>query len=460
MTITRKFSKQSSIPEPVESVFAWHGRPGAIERLSPPWAPVRLIRRTGALEPGAEVDLELSPFWPFSFRWLARHTECEENRMFRDVQVEGPFARWTHTHRFTPDGVNACVLEDEVEYALPLGTLSSPLFDGMIRNRLEKIFACRHSTTIADIDDHRSNGLNPMNILVTGSNGVIGQALIPFLTTGGHRVIRLIRRPPRPGTGCSYWDPMAGNIDLCEKDNIDAVIHLAGENISQGAWTADKKKRIIESRTRGTAILANALAKFDNPPKVFLSASAIGYYGNRGDRRMTEDYGPGDDFISEVCAAWEEAAAPAAAAGIRTVNMRIGVVLTPLGGALQRLLPVFRMGLGGRIGTGKQYVSWIGIDDVLGTVLHLLAHPEIEGPVNLVAPNPVTNADLAKALGKALTRPARIPVPATAIRTAFGQMGKETILSSTRVEPQRLVESGYRFRHPDLESALGHVLGT
>lgn len=453
------FLKKTRIPEPVETVFAWHGRPGAIERLSPPWAPARLIRRTGGLETGAEVELDLSPFWPFSFRWRARHIEYVKNSMFRDIQVEGPFAHWLHTHRFIPDGPESSFLEDSIQYALPVHNLSGRVFTGMTHNRLEKIFAYRHETTAADMADHRKSGLKPLNILVTGSSGVIGQALIPFLTTGGHRVIRLVRQPPLPGTGSMYWNPDVGNIDLYDPDNIDAVIHLSGENIGQGKWNASKKKRIIESRTRGTALLARELAKLENPPKVFLCASAIGYYGERGDDLLVETDSPGDDFISDVCRAWEAAASPAAAAGIRTVFLRIGVVLTPLGGALKRLLPIFQTGLGGRIGSGNQYISWIGIDDVFGAIMHAMADTQMEGPVNLVAPNPVTNAEMTATLGKILSRPTVFPVPERIFRMAFGQMGKETVLSSTRVRPQRLIEAGYQFRHPDLETTLRFVLG-
>ncbi len=455
----KTFEKRCQIPAPVEKVFAWHGRPGAIERLSPPWAPVHLIKRSGGLEPGTKVDLEVSAFGPFSYRWHARHTEFAENRMFKDIQESGPFSKWVHTHRFAPDGPDACFLEDHIDFRLPLHPVSSLLLDGMVKDRLARVFAYRHNTTISDINDHSRYRLSPMTILVSGSSGLIAKSLIPFLTTGGHRVIRLVRRPPRPGADAIFWDPAAGNINISDLDTIDAVIHLAGENIGEGSWNDEKKKRIIESRTRGTALLASTLAHLKNPPRVFLSASAIGYYGNRGDQILTEADGPGDDFISEVCTAWETAAQPAVEAGIRTAMLRIGIVLTPLGGALKRLLPVFQFGFGGRIGSGTQHVSWIGIDDVLGAILHVLADSSIEGPVNLVAPNPVSNAELTKSLGRTLSRPTLFALPESAVKLAFGQMGTETVLASTRVQPTRLEQSGYRFRHPELAGALEHLLG-
>ncbi len=453
------FTKKSRIDEPVESVFAWHERPGAIERLSPPWDRIQFLRQSDGIAPGSRVCLKIFPFMGLPMKWTARHTAYEKHRLFRDVQEKGPFSRWVHTHRFTPDGADACLMEDRIEYALPFHLATGGIFESSVRDRLDKIFTYRHRTIASDMAAHRKYGLRPMNVLISGSYGRIASVLIPFLTTGGHKVFRLVRTPPGPLSRDIYFNPSQGVIDAKNLENIDAVVHLAGENIGNGPWTGAKKRKILESRTQSTSLLAEALAKMKNPPKLFACASAIGYYGNRGEEMLGESAGPGDDFISTVCEKWEASAASAISAGIRTVFLRIGIVLTPAGGALQKLLPVFSAGLGGPIGTGRQYMSWIGIDDVVDAVLHIAATPSIEGPVNLVSPEPVANMDFSETLGRVLSRPAFVRVPETAVKMVFGQMGKETVLSSTRVIPEKLTASGYRFRHPDLESALSHVLG-
>lgn len=453
------FKRKIRIPAPVETVFAWHARPGAIQRLSPPWDPLTIIRQSGGILPGAEVVMKMNA-GPVKFTWVARHTEYVENRLFADTQIKGPFSKWTHTHRFEPESDTACFLEDEIRYALPFHPAGTLLADSMVRKKLNRIFTYRHATTIADIRLHRSLNIEkPMSFLISGTHGMIGSNLVPFLSTGGHRPVSLVRRPPEPGRDEVFWDPANDRIDINDGQEIDAVIHLAGENIAEGRWTPEKKRRIMESRTRGTALIAQTIAKMKKKPKVFICASAIGYYGDRKEALMSEDDLPGEDFISEVCKNWEASARAAVDAGIRTVFLRIGIVLSPLGGALQRLLPVFQAGIGGRIGSGRQYMSWISLDDVLGAILHLIAKPDISGPVNLVAPHPVTNAEFTRTLGKVLSRPAALFIPEAAITAVYGRMGKETILSGTRVNSAKLLESGYRFRHTQLKDALSHVLG-
>lgn len=453
------FQKQCVIDAPVESVFAWHARPGALERLIPPWDPLTVIRRTGGIKPGAEVVMRIKA-GPLPLEWRARHTHFEENRMFRDILVRGPFARWEHTHRFAPHGAGGCLLTDSIAYALPLHPFSTAITDKVIQNMLGRTFAYRHDVTIGDIAAHqRMRHVGPLTILVSGAGGLIGQALLPFLTTGGHQVIRLVRRRPKPDKGELYWDPAKGVLALQDAGPIDAVIHLSGENIGEGRWTAEKKQRIIESRVNSTRLIVETLTRLNNPPPVFLCASAIGYYGNRGDAAMDEESGPGRDFISHVCQKWEAEADKAARAGIRTVKLRIGVVLSPLGGALGKLLPMFKAGIGGGIGDGRQILSWISIDDTVGAIHHALCNAGVSGPVNLVSPYPVTNREFADTLGRVLGRPVFFSVPAAAILAAYGEMGRETILSSTRVRPGVLEQTGYPFRHPGLLAALRHVLG-
>lgn len=300
-----------------------------------------------------------------------------------------------------------------------------------------------------------------MKILVSGSTGFVGSALVPFLSSGGHEVVRLMR--PQSGKGPAgavvEWDPAAERLEPAALEGMDAVVHLAGENIAAARWTADRKAQIRQSRVRGTRLLASALAQLRRPPRTLVCASAVGYYGNRGDERLTEDSPPGKDFLAEVCQEWEVAAKPAQDKGIRVVYLRIGMVLSPAGGALAKMLTPFRMGVGGIIGSGRQFMSWVALDDLLGIVQHVLRQETLSGPVNAVAPNPVTNREFTKTLGKVLGRPTLFPMPAAAARLAFGEMADALLLSSSRVEPQRLLTSGYRFRYPTLEEALRHLLG-
>lgn len=296
-----------------------------------------------------------------------------------------------------------------------------------------------------------------MKILVTGANGLVGGSLVPFLTTGGHEVVRLGRGRKRAGS--ASWDPEKGVIDRAALEGLEAVVHLAGENISTGRWTAAKKARIHDSRVHGTRLLCEALADLERPPKVLVAASAIGFYGDRGRDLVDEDSAPGSGFLADVCKEWEAATAPAAAAGIRVVNLRIGVVLSTAGGALASLLTPFKLGAGGPVGDGHQYMSWIAIDDLVDAIHFALTTPALSGPVNAVAPTPVTNGEFARTLATVLSRPAIVPFPAFAVRLLFGEMGEELLLSSTRVEPHRLQAAGFRYRLPTLESALRHLLG-
>jgi hypothetical protein len=297
-----------------------------------------------------------------------------------------------------------------------------------------------------------------MHIAVTGSNGLIGSALVASLGAGGHRVSRLVRGP-LAGAGAIEWDPAAGVRDAALLEGLDGVVHLAGENIGAGRWTVRRKAEIRRSRVEGTQRLCEALARLARPPKALVCASAIGIYGDRGDEPLTEESSPGGDFLAEVCRAWEAATGPAAGAGIRVVCLRFGVVLSPAGGALKKMLLPFRLGAGGRIGSGRQYMSWIALDDAAGAIHHALRDESLAGPVNAVAPFPATNAEFTRILARVLRRPAVAPLPAFAARLALGEMADALLLASQRVLPARLRASGYAFRFPDLEGALGHLLG-
>jgi len=297
-----------------------------------------------------------------------------------------------------------------------------------------------------------------MKVAITGASGLVGRALVPFLTAGGHDVLRLVRRGARVRDEVS-WDPAAGTIQAEALEGVDAVVHLSGENIAAGRWTAARKALLRSSRVGPTRLLAETLAGLEKKPRVLVSASAIGYYGDRGDAWVTEKDAPADDFLGRLSVEWESAADPAARAGIRVVHLRTGIVLSPAGGALGKMLLPFKAGLGGVLGPGTQYMSWIALDDLLAVVHHALDRGEISGALNAVAPEPVTNAVFTKTLGRVLGRPTIAPAPAFVLRLALGEMADATLLSSTRVKPERLHATGYRFRFPELEGALRHVLG-
>lgn len=278
-----------------------------------------------------------------------------------------------------------------------------------------------------------------MKILVSGSHGLVGKALINSLTPDGHEIVRLVRNRP---------------LEAASLEGIDAVVHLAGESIASGRWSDEKKRAIRESRTKGTALLSRTLAQLSRPPAVFVSASAIGYYGSRGDELLTENSAPGNDFLANVCIEWENATKPAIEKGIRTVHARFGIILDAKEGALAKMLTPFRMGVGGRIGNGKQWMSWIAIDDVVSGLRFVISDQTTSGPVNFVAPNPVTNAEFTKTLGRVLSKPTLFPMPEFGVRLAFGEMGDALLLSSQKVKPGVLKE----FNWPTLEAALRHLL--
>lgn len=297
-----------------------------------------------------------------------------------------------------------------------------------------------------------------MDVLVTGSHGFIASALIPRLRADGHRVVRLVRGNAE-GLDDVRWDPDADTIDADRLVGIDAVVHLAGAGIGDKKWTPERKQLVLTSRTRGTGLLARTLAALPDPPKVLVSGSAVGYYGNRGDEWVTESTEPGHDFAAEVVQAWEAATQPAEEAGIRVVRIRTGIVLAPHGGVLGRLLLPFKLGLGGRTGSGDQYMSWISLDDEVGAIVHALTRDHVRGPLNLTAPNPVTNREFAHALGGALHRPAVLPTPRLPLNVLYGrELVQSLLVDGQRVSSAKLVDSGYAFAHSELDDALRAIL--
>ena len=296
-----------------------------------------------------------------------------------------------------------------------------------------------------------------MKVLISGSSGLIGTALVRSLESSGHSVARLARPSSARVSDSIAWDPASGSLDARQLEGFDAAVHLSGENVASGRWSADQKARIRDSRVKSTELLANALAGLDSPPKVFACASATGYYGDRSGEILTEDAAPGSDFLAGVSVEWENAATAAADAGIRVVNMRISVVLTAAGGMVATVGPIFRLGLGGKLGSGAQYLSWISREDIIRAMEWILERDDLSGPVNLCSPNPVTNSEFTRTMGRVLRRPTLFPVPRFALRITQGEI-TDMLLASVRAAPEKLMESGFEFRHPNMEDALRWAL--
>lgn len=449
------FSASTKLGASPAEVYAYHSRGGALQRLLPPWQRVEVVRAIDALRDGEQAELELR-WGPLRTRWVAEHHDTRPGVGFRDVQRRGPFAAWEHEHRFVADG-DGCRLEDEIRYRLPGGPLGALFGERAVRRTLVRTFRFRHVRTRRDLNRHRSFAEHPrLRVALTGASGLVGRTVSAFLTTAGHEVVPLVRRTPVPA-GALFWNPAAGELDDAQLAWCDAVVHLAGENIAAGRWTQASKERIRASRVAGTRLIAETLAQMPGPPRTLIAASAIGYYGDCSGE-VDEDSPPGDGFLAEVCRQWEDACEPARRAGVRVVNLRIGVVLAASGGALARMLLPFRLGLGGRLGSGLQSMSWVSLDDVVGLIHHLL-YSQIDGPVNATAPTPVSNAEFTRTLARVLRRPAVAPVPAATVRLALGEMGQALLLGGAHVVPRRALADGFAFLDPTVEAALRFELG-
>jgi len=442
----------SVIDAPRDEVFAWHGRPGAFLRLSPPWQPMRVIVEADSLEDGrAELAM------PGGLRWIAQHQadSFDPPRRFVDEIGRDGLAslpariavRWRHTHDFEEVGDDRTRVIDRVATPVP-------------EFALRPMFAYRHRQLADDLAAHKKaadHGLVSATIAVTGSSGLVGSALTAFLSTGGHQVIRLVRHATTNPVE-RQWNP--DNPDPGVLAHVDAVIHLAGASIA-GRFTDGHRRAIRDSRIGPTRRLAELVARTPDGPSVLICASAVGYYGyDRGDEVMTEASERGEGFLADVVAEWEDATAPAEQAGVRVTRVRTGIVQSPRGGTLRLLRPLFAAGLGGRVGDGRQWLPWIGIDDLVDIYHRGLWDTGLSGPVNAVAPQPVRNVDYTRSLAHVLRRPAVLPIPPLGARVLLGDEGaRELACASQRVVPARLHDAGHRFRHPDLEQALRHLLG-
>lgn len=455
-----RFTYSSELPAHTpEEVFDWHERPGALERLTPPWGDVQVVRRTGGIEDGGEIELKVRR-GPTRFTWKLRHRDYEYGRQFCDEQVSGPLKSWVHTHRFLPRDGGGTVIQDEVDLEPPLGAAGAALGPALLESELERLFRFRHRRLFTDLARHARYAERPrLTVAITGASGTIGQSLQHFLTTGGHRVIRLVRDSREVAEDAIYWNPATGEMDREGLRPAHAVVNLAGTRIAPGRWTDERKRSILGSRVMGTELVSETMAELTEGPRVLVSASAVGYYGNRGAERLEEGASSGKGFLAEVCRSWEGATGTAERAGIRVVLLRGGPVLTPAGGPLGEMLLPFKMGVGGRMGSGKQYMSWIDLDDHVGAIYHALHTDSLRGAVNSTAPHPVTNATFSDALGRVLGRPTVVPAPALAIKTAFGQMGTEALLWGQRVIPRKLLDSGFEFFYEGVEDSLRFELG-
>jgi uncharacterized protein (TIGR01777 family) len=452
------FRARSHIPFSADAVFAQHARPGALERLTPPWAHVRVLKREGGIHNGGTVLLSIKG-GPTEIKWGVKHTDYEEGRLFQDEQLDGPFKHWVHAHRFIPADDGGCFMEDEIDWAPPGGAAGRLFAEGYLERELNRAFSFRHRRLENDLTLHSRYKGKPLRVLLTGSSGLIGTALTHFLTVGGHTVVPLTRGRVSDNPDAPTWDPKARRLDPRVFDGIDAVVHLAGESLAAFRWTEEKKERILSSRREGTALLAGAMAKLPRPPKVLVSASAVGYYGDRGNDLITEESSPGKGFLAMVCREWEGATVKAKKAGIRVVNLRTGFVISPLGPGLGKMLPPFKAGLGGRIGSGRQYMSWIDLSDQIGLIHHALIRPGVVGPLNATAPNSVPNSAFTDALGRVLGRPTVMPLPTIAVRGMLGEMGTELLLKGARVVPKKAEDTGYEFLFANLEESLRFQLG-
>ncbi|MCW7754590.1 TIGR01777 family oxidoreductase [Desulfobotulus sp. H1] len=443
--------KEIRLPLSPEEAFAWHTHTDALLRLSPPWGRPENIRMQGDILSGGRVSMQV-PLGPLRLSWTGIHADARPPFFFRDIQIKGPFSLWEHCHHFHKDP-GGCRMEDVLKYSLPGGRAGDILAGSHVREKLESMFLWRHHVLRDDLwlPPHR-----PMTILISGSSGLVAESLIPALTTAGHRVIPLVRSRGIPGT--RFWNPEKGELEPNLLEGIHAVVHLGGEPIGDRAWTQTKKQRILQSRIQGTRLLADAIRKASKPPEVFLSASAIGYYGHRKDTVLSEADAQGKGFLASVCRLWEE---EALAVGdiTRVACLRIGIGLTPRGGALARLLPLFSSGMGGTIGQGQAWMSWISMEDLVRAIRFCIQTETIKGPVNLTAPQPVRAGAFAQQLGHTLNRRAKLKVPPFFFRAALGEMGREILMSSTHVLPCKLQSAGFAFRYPDLQTALALLLG-
>jgi uncharacterized protein (TIGR01777 family) len=455
----KSYVKKLKYDVSVESAFTYYERPDAFIRIMPPWDKIKILEQKGSIHDGDFLRFNIYK-GPIFREWLAVLHGYEKNKHFCDIQEKGPFKYWEHNHNFSAIGNEQCEIEEAITYELPLESVTDSLLGSTLERKLDDLFKYRRDTIVNDIFLHNRYKGKPLKILIAGSSGLVGSQLVPFLTLAGHEVVKLTRASGKTDEHSVVWRPEQSQLDprICE--GYDVIINLCGAGIADKRWTDERKKEIIDSRVLPTKLLANVISRLKNPPKVFINASATGYYGNRGDENITEESAPGAGFLAKVCREWEDAASALKnSSTTRVVFLRTGVVLTPAGGALGKMLPPFYAGLGGVIGSGEQFISWIGIDDLIGIIQEAIINDRLSGPINGVAPNPVNNKDFTNVLGNVINRPTVLNLPKIATKLVFGEMGEEMLLSGAKVLPKKVEEVGYPFLYPYLEPALRHLLG-
>ncbi len=441
--------RETRLPFPAADVWAWHMRQGALERLVPPWVNATILAAPAPAD-GAQVAVDIR-VGPRRSRWVVRHRDVVPGQRFSDEQVEGPFARWMHLHQFV-DEPGGSVIRDKIDCRLPGGF--NTLAGHEAREQVERALRYRHDTLAADLSLHRH--VPPRRFVIAGASGLIGSALIPFLTSGGHQVTQLVRRRAAPGE--ATWDPGRGTLDPAILEGADAVINLAGAGIADRRWDTERKRELIDSRISATTLLARTIARLQRPPRAFVSVSAVGFYGDRGDEVLEDTSPRGDGFLAELAEQWEGAAREASGV-TRVTHPRFSIVLSPRGGALGRMLLPFRLGVGGPLGRGDQWMSPASIDDTIDMIYRAALDDRLTGAFNAVGLEPVTSHTFARTLGSVLSRPAILPAPAPLLRLAFGEMADEALLASQRAVPTGLLARGFPFRNPTFEASLRHVLG-
>ena len=464
MTIST-YKSELEVPVPVDQLFSWHENPGAFERLTPPFEPVKVKKRKGGID-GGEVHLQMN-LGPIPLPWVARHHDYIKNEQFLDEQVSGPFASWNHAHLFEKIDAKSSKLIDKIDYKLPFGTVGKTFGGAFAEQKIKQMFAYRRNITKNDLVSQSKYSGSQLNIAVTGGSGLIGSQLKPYLTTAGHSVENIVRG--RPQNGELSWN--LENKTMSNLSGKDVVVHLAGEPISKPLggmiplpWTKWKRNEILRSRVEGTKLISEHIASLNNPPKVMICASAVGYYGDRGEDLLSESEESGDDYFSHVVSEWEKAAQPAIDAGIRVVFLRIAPVMSPLGGALQVLGNAARLGSSPPVAGGKQWWSWISLDDVVDVIYHSIINEKLSGPVNVASPNPVRQKEWASTLAKVIwgrfgPLTGLIPVPGFVLKTLLGEFGDVLALSSIKIDSSKLLDSGYKFRFENLEDCFRHLLG-
>ncbi|TWT87943.1 TIGR01777 family oxidoreductase [Neorhodopirellula pilleata] len=451
---THRYLARVELPVSIDQAFAYHERPGCLKRLVPPWESVQVEHNDDSLSVGSRVVLKAN-VGGIPLRWHARHTAYDPPRLFEDVQDSGPFAAWLHRHQFSEISATQSRLTDDVRYRLPAGSVGDFLGGGKARRTVEAMFAYRHRVTRDDLSLMAKYPSEPLTIAVSGANGLVGSSLSNLLQLLGHRVLSITRDELGTQDSIAGWSD-EGQFERFNE--VDVVVHLAGKPIANGRWSESVKQQIRESRETKTRSLCERLAKLSNPPSTLICASATGMYGDRGEEILNETSKPGDDFLAGVCREWEAACDPARRAGIRVVHSRFGLVLSPQDGALAKMLTPAKL-MGGSLGNGRQYWSWIALDDAIGALVHCILREEVVGPVNFVSPTPISNREFARTLGRVIGRPAIFPAPAFALRLALGEMADALLLASTRVIPDSLLSSDYEFRFSSLFEALRYLLG-